>query len=68
MKILGILVISVLVYLGISSYSAIRAIEVLRIPLDDTPASVGLTYEDIEFSSRDNVTLRGWYIPATGET
>ena len=68
MKILGILVIPVLVYLGISSFSAIRAIEVPRIPLNDTPASVGLDYEDVSFPSRDNVTLRGWYIPATGET
>ncbi|MDD4924173.1 MAG: alpha/beta hydrolase [Dehalococcoidales bacterium] len=36
----------------------------LRRPLTMTPASFGLSYEDISFYSRsDNMLLKGWYIP-----
>ena len=35
---------------------------------DETPASVGLPYEDIRFHSRfDGVKLKGWYIPGNKE-
>jgi fermentation-respiration switch protein FrsA (DUF1100 family) len=35
-----------------------------RFPLDNTPDSVGLTYENVSFPSRFNGTLlRGWYLP-----
>ena len=35
-----------------------------RLPLEDTPISVGLDYEDVSFGSRgDSVLLKGWYIP-----
>jgi fermentation-respiration switch protein FrsA (DUF1100 family) len=35
-----------------------------RFPLDKTPDSVGLTYEDVFFPSRfDSTLLRGWYLP-----
>jgi len=38
-----------------------------RVPLDRTPASLGLAYQDVSFQSRiDNVLLKGWYIPAGG--
>jgi pimeloyl-ACP methyl ester carboxylesterase len=52
------------VYIGLSIYGAIAAMEIPRLPLNDSPASVGLAYEDVSFTSRDdNVVLRGWYIP-----
>jgi len=35
-----------------------------RFPLDKTPDSVGLAYENVSFPSRsDNTLLRGWYLP-----
>ena len=35
-----------------------------RLPLEDTPISAGLDYEDVSFKSRgDNILLKGWYIP-----
>jgi pimeloyl-ACP methyl ester carboxylesterase len=34
---------------------------------DRTPASVGLSYDDVEFSASDGVRLRGWFLPAGGE-
>lgn len=29
-----------------------------------TPADIGLTYHDVEFYSRDNTLLHGWWLPA----
>jgi alpha-beta hydrolase superfamily lysophospholipase len=50
-------------YLGISWYIAHSVMRVPRLPLGDTPASVGLAYEDVSFPSRtDKLTLKGWYI------
>lgn len=38
-----------------------------RDPLDSkTPESFGLNFHDIEFSSSDGITLKGWYVPAGG--
>jgi fermentation-respiration switch protein FrsA (DUF1100 family) len=30
----------------------------------DTPATVGLDYEEVEFTSDDGLTLQGWYVPS----
>ncbi len=30
----------------------------------DSPARYGLQFEEVEFKSRDGITLRGWFIPA----
>lgn len=32
----------------------------------DTPASVGLKFEEVVFTSSDGTSLTGWFIPATG--
>ncbi|GAJ17132.1 unnamed protein product, partial [marine sediment metagenome] len=49
-------------YFGASSYFAAIVMKIPRIPLDDSPASVGLNYEDVSFPSRvDGITLKGWY-------
>ena len=53
-----------IIYLGISSYGAIAGMKIPRLPLGESPASVGLVYQDVAFPSRvDNITLKGWYIP-----
>ncbi len=31
----------------------------------DSPARYGLQFEEVEFKSRDGITLRGWFIPAS---
>jgi len=50
-------------YLAVSAYIARSIMKVPRLPLGDTPASVGLAYEDVSFPSRiDRLTLKGWYI------
>jgi pimeloyl-ACP methyl ester carboxylesterase len=70
-KIIAIVVGAVLVvYIGLSAYGANRAMTVPRLDLPEgvSPADVGLAYEDVFFSSRDdNVTLKGWYLPADGD-
>lgn len=66
-KVALVIVVAVIIYLAVSMYGAKIAIEISRRPLGDSPASVGLTYEDVSFPSRvDHVMLRGWYI-AGGE-
>ncbi|MFC1950191.1 alpha/beta hydrolase [Chloroflexota bacterium] len=61
---IGIAIILVL-YIGLSIYGATEAMEIPRLPLNNSPASVGLDYEDVSFTSRDDgVVLRGWYIPS----
>jgi fermentation-respiration switch protein FrsA (DUF1100 family) len=57
------LVIILAVYLAISAYIAYRIMRVPRTPLNETPASIGLSYEDVSFPSRiDNLMLKGWYL------
>lgn len=47
-----------------------EAVTAERVPLEGTPALVGLAYEDVSFPPRSDdewdrgLTLRGWYIPA----
>jgi dienelactone hydrolase len=38
-----------------------------RAPLNRTPRSVGLDYEDALFKASDGVTIRGWFIPSGAE-
>ncbi len=61
-----IIVLSVILalYIGLSVYGAKASMEIPRLPLNNSPASVGLDYEDVSFTSRDDsVLLKGWYIP-----
>ena len=61
---IGIIVVLV-AYMGLSVYGARAAMEIPRLPLNDSPASVGLNYEDVAFTSRvDSVLLKGWFIPS----
>ncbi|HEU4997169.1 MAG TPA: alpha/beta fold hydrolase [Gemmatimonadaceae bacterium] len=38
----------------------------MRSPLDRTPASVGLAFENVAFKATDGVDIRGWFIPGAG--
>ena len=33
-----------------------------------SPKDLGLDYQEVSFASEDNITLRGWFIPARGTT
>jgi pimeloyl-ACP methyl ester carboxylesterase len=54
-------------YLVVSALIANGMAMSARVPIDKTPASLGLTYQDVSFRSRpDSVLLKGWYIPGQG--
>ncbi|MGB2961732.1 MAG: alpha/beta hydrolase [Candidatus Omnitrophota bacterium] len=36
--------------------------------IESTPASIGLSYEDVFIETKDNVKLNGWFIPAEGRS
>ena len=53
----------IIIYMSLSTLGGIFVMRIPRFPLEDTPASVGLNYENVLFRSRDdNVLLKGWYI------
>ena len=62
---LALILAVVIAILGISGFLGYSMTKVERLPIEETPALLGLEYEDISFSSRvDELTLRGWYLPA----
>ena len=65
LKVTAICLAAILViYAGLSVVGAVKLMETTRLPLNDSPDSVGFTYEEVSFPSRqDNVALSGWYIP-----
>jgi len=38
-----------------------------KIISDITPQDLGLSYEDVSFLTRDNLTLKGWFIPQSSD-
>jgi len=64
----GLLIVVVLAYLGVSWKYADGVTRVTREPLKKTPAYVQSTYEDVSFISRDGLRLAGWWFPAAGAT
>ncbi|MCX6003299.1 MAG: dienelactone hydrolase family protein [Chloroflexi bacterium] len=70
MKVAATLVaIAFALYVVLSGLGAILIMDIPRLPLEGSPSSVGLNYEDVSFLSRgDGVVLKGWYLPAQGDT
>ena len=62
------LAVIIAVYVGTSTLGAAAAMGIPRLPLIASPASVGLTFQNVSFDSRvDKVPLDGWFIPASGD-
>jgi uncharacterized protein len=56
------------VYAGVSVLGAATAMDIPRLPLNGSPASVGLAFQDVVFDSRvDKISLKGWFIPSSGD-
>ena len=70
MKIVGIaLAVVLILYLVLSVVGSILIMDIPRLPVNGSPASVGLTYEDVSFPSRDDgIVLKGWYLPCQGNS
>ncbi len=63
-----IVLVSVITYfLLISFWGFYTVIKPPKIISHNTPETFGLDYEDISFTTTDNLTLRGWWIPAKAE-
>ena len=64
----ALLAVLLVAYAVASAYMAISATRATRIPIQGTPADLGLAYEPVTFESAvDHVPLRGWYLPSRGE-
>ena len=62
---LGVAVLLVDAYMGISYFIASGVTRAEREDFEDHPTDYGLEYEDVEFVSRKgDVTLMGWYLPS----
>ncbi|SEB43278.1 X-Pro dipeptidyl-peptidase (S15 family) [Paenibacillus sp. GP183] len=54
--------------LGISGFVGWKLTHPLRLPLDDSPENYGLTYQEIEFTSRTlDVKLAGWLLTSANQ-
>jgi len=63
-KVIIFLFILFTLYAVLSVLGASAAINLPRLPVKDSPYSVGLSYENVSFQARDdNITLKGWFIP-----
>ena len=63
--ILAVAFVVLVAYVGLSIYLGNTTTAVERVPVEESPADLALDYEDIEFTSYEDVlTLRGWYLPA----
>ena len=63
---LALVALLAVLYVAASVYVARSALSAEVKPLGETPAALGLAYEDVEFSprGREEIALRGWWIPA----
>lgn len=60
---LRIIIAVVILYAGLSILGAALVMSIPRLPVDTSPASVGLAYNDVSFPARNtDITLSGWYI------
>ena len=55
------------VYVGLIVLGTILAMDLPRVPVKETPAAVGLEYQNVSFPSlNSSVILKGWFLPASG--
>ena len=56
-------------YLGLSVLGAAATMQLPRLPVNVSPASVGLTFQDVAFAARiDAIDLKGWFLPSSGDS
>ena len=61
---LALILVMAIAFLGISGFLGYPMTKVERVPIEENPSFLALTYEDVSFSSMDEeLTLRGWYLP-----
>jgi hypothetical protein len=56
-----VLAVILFLYLRLSILGSALIMHIPRLPVNGSPSSVGLTYEDVAFSGRGgSLTLKGW--------
>jgi dipeptidyl aminopeptidase/acylaminoacyl peptidase len=62
---LSLFIVITAIYFGLSGYMASSLTRIERKPLNRTPESKGIAYQDITFPSyEDSLQLKGWFIPS----
>jgi len=67
-RLMNYLILIVLAYVGLCLFIRWREPRMLYYPdrqLVASPRDVGLAYEDVTLTTTDNVTVHGWFVPAT---
>ena len=52
-----------LAYFGVGLFVASRLTAPDNVPMEATPASVGLDFREVEVESTDGIRLAGWWVP-----
>ncbi len=60
------MVVALIAYLAISFRVAETVTQVERVPLDPPASSIAATHEDVTFTSRDDLVLKGWWFEVSG--
>ena len=58
-----VLVILILGYLSVGLFVAARLSSPVRQHDEQTPATEGLNFQEVEFESTDGLGLKGWWVP-----
>ncbi len=61
-----VMVVALIAYLAISFRVAETVTQVERVPLDPPASSIAATHEDVTFTSRDGLVLKGWWFEVSG--
>jgi dienelactone hydrolase len=65
---LRIIVAVMILYAGLSILGAVLVMSIPRVPVESSPASVGLAYSDVSFPARNtDIILKGWYLQGQGD-
>lgn len=59
---MSVLLVIIFFFLFTSLWGLYISVKPMKITSSITPKDLGLHYEDVSFSTEDNVTLRGWFI------
>jgi fermentation-respiration switch protein FrsA (DUF1100 family) len=62
-----LLLVLILGYLGLSLYVASEMTKETNRTLEITPHTISHNFEDVSFTDKDGLVLRGWFFPGTGE-
>jgi fermentation-respiration switch protein FrsA (DUF1100 family) len=68
--VIGIIIAIIVLLMGVSAYMGNIFTKATPMALESSPADIGIDdFDEVEFTSdKDNITLRGWFIPAIDDS